>query len=273
MKSLIVTIGFLLGGFGGFSVYAQQPITFITDGNATLVEVYTSEGCSSCPPADRWLASLANNPDLFIHLVPIGFHVDYWNDIGWPDPFSHASFSKRQRKWARQGNLPVIATPTVIVNGDYFEDWRQGKPAPSTNRVPAELKVTWRGLTDFSIEYLPRAGTLGTRNSANHPISRANAANSFNTHKPARYSANGCLMARHISNRIPRGENRGLTLHHDFIALGCQQVELPPPTKGRFRGEMTINPVVQVNAAEHAFAVWITRQGRLEPVHVIGGMR
>lgn len=62
----------------------------------TVVELYTSEGCSSCPPADRWISSLRDDPRLFKTLLPLVFHVDYWDRLGWPDPYARKAFSQRQ---------------------------------------------------------------------------------------------------------------------------------------------------------------------------------
>ena len=68
-----------------------------------LVELYTSEGCSSCPPADRWLSGLRRNRGLWQQVVPLAFHVDYWDNLGWRDQFADASWSERQRQYAVQG--------------------------------------------------------------------------------------------------------------------------------------------------------------------------
>src|SRR5215467_12960255 len=67
---------------------------------AALVELYTSEGCSSCPPAEEWLSQLKIDPRLWMDFVPVAFHVDYWVYLGWRDPFGTGSFSERQRAYA-----------------------------------------------------------------------------------------------------------------------------------------------------------------------------
>ncbi len=82
-----------------------------------VIELYTSEGCSSCPPADRWLSSLKNNSELFKSFIPIALHVDYWDYIGWKDPFSQKKFTEKQRSYAQKFNDNRIYTPAVIVNG------------------------------------------------------------------------------------------------------------------------------------------------------------
>ena len=88
---------------------------------ATVLEIYTSQGCYSCPPADRLLARLGEEASAHGRmLVPLAFHVDYWNYIGWTDPFSSQNWTERQRGYARVLNQRSIYTPQLVVDG-----WRQ----------------------------------------------------------------------------------------------------------------------------------------------------
>lgn len=83
-----------------------------------IVELFTSQGCSSCPPADRLLSKLARDPRYQGRVIPLSFHVDYWNQIGWTDPFSSARWSDRQKAYAgRVFHANRIYTPQVVVNG------------------------------------------------------------------------------------------------------------------------------------------------------------
>ncbi len=81
-----------------------------------VLELFTSEGCSSCPPADNLLPELAK---LDANVIPLSFHVDYWNRLGWTDPFSNNRFSERQREYGEQLHLESIYTPQLVVNGEY----------------------------------------------------------------------------------------------------------------------------------------------------------
>ena len=80
-----------------------------------ILELFTSEGCSSCPPADRLLPQLASEANV----IPLSFHVDYWDRYGWKDPFSNSSFTDRQRDYAKQFKLESIYTPQLVINGEY----------------------------------------------------------------------------------------------------------------------------------------------------------
>jgi hypothetical protein len=84
-----------------------------TQGAAVVIELFTSQGCSSCPPADAVLGNLARRADI----VALSFHVDYWNYIGWKDPFSSAKTTERQRAYARALNQNSIYTPEMVVDG------------------------------------------------------------------------------------------------------------------------------------------------------------
>jgi len=81
-----------------------------------VLELFTSEGCSSCPPADNLLPELAK---LDANIIPLSFHVDYWNRLGWTDPFSSSQFSNRQREYGEQFHLGSIYTPQLVINGEY----------------------------------------------------------------------------------------------------------------------------------------------------------
>src|SRR6476659_11225578 len=81
-----------------------------------ILELFTSEGCSSCPPADRLLPQLSSTN---ASIIPLSFHVDYWDRYGWKDPFSNAAFTGRQGEYAKQFKLESIYTPQLVINGAY----------------------------------------------------------------------------------------------------------------------------------------------------------
>jgi hypothetical protein len=88
------------------------PVATLAQG-PVIVELFTSQGCSSCPPADKLINSLTNQKDI----IPLAFHVDYWNYLGWKDPFSQPQFSERQRAYAAHTGSGSVYTPQLIVNG------------------------------------------------------------------------------------------------------------------------------------------------------------
>ncbi len=82
-------------------------------GGPIVLELFTSQGCSSCPPADRFLATLAKDQDL----APLSFHVDYWNDLGWADPYSQPAWTERQHAYARALGDRSVYTPELVIGG------------------------------------------------------------------------------------------------------------------------------------------------------------
>src|SRR5690348_11228611 len=100
------------------AVLAAVPFRAAAPGNGpVVVELFTSQGCSSCPPADRLLSKLGEDPRFAGKVLPLSFHVDYWNSIGWQDPFSSARWSARQNDYARAFRSDRIYTPQTVVNG------------------------------------------------------------------------------------------------------------------------------------------------------------
>src|SRR6266568_4493610 len=101
----------------GVSVHAQQPLEKRLGPYPVVVELFTSQGCSSCPPADELLRGIARNAALRGKVIPLAFHVDYWDHLGWRDPFSSADWSRRQMFYIRAMRLDSAYTPQAVVNG------------------------------------------------------------------------------------------------------------------------------------------------------------
>ena len=87
-----------------------------------LIELYTSQGCSSCPPADDWLSRLQSR-EAPLHAIPMALHVGYWDYIGWKDPFARREFNERQRRLAGHNGSGTVYTPEVFVGGSELSDW------------------------------------------------------------------------------------------------------------------------------------------------------
>ncbi|MEE8516579.1 MAG: DUF1223 domain-containing protein [Alphaproteobacteria bacterium] len=127
MKSTITIHRFVLGfGLGlllalgvGFAVVAAGPARaeVPSDPNLVVVELFTSQGCSSCPPADAFLGELAKRSDV----LALSLHVDYWNYIGWPDPFSSPAMTARQRAYSQSLGHRYVYTPQMVIDGKFQE--------------------------------------------------------------------------------------------------------------------------------------------------------
>ena len=109
----------------------------------SLIELYTSQGCSSCPPADRWLSSLNDDENLWSKFVPMAFHVDYWDYIGWKDPFASKEYSQRQRRYAGEYGESTVYTPGVRKNGAEWRLWRFfGDPESKQDIDSGNIRIT-----------------------------------------------------------------------------------------------------------------------------------
>lgn len=128
-----------------FVVYAQQAsITLMSqEDKTTLIELYTSEGCSSCPRADQWLSGLSQKKNLWKEFIPVAFHVDYWNYLGWKDKLSHHDYTARQQRYKAKGVLQSVDTPAFVVNG---QEWRNiynfDTSSDHSDSRPGVMKVT-----------------------------------------------------------------------------------------------------------------------------------
>src|SRR2546430_13929980 len=105
---------------------------------AALVELYTSEGCGSCPPADRWLSGLGARGVVAQRVVPLSLHVDYWDYIGWKDPYAKGEFSARQRKLTQLQRSALVYTPQVLLQGRDFRRWGSAAFDEAVTRINAQ---------------------------------------------------------------------------------------------------------------------------------------
>ena len=112
VSAMVVAIG--LGFFHQVAAFSQA--NGATDGGPVVLELFTSEGCSSCPPADALLSELGSSTK---GVIPLAYHVDYWNHLGWTDPLSSPRWSERQSAYARAMNLDGDYTPQMVISGEW----------------------------------------------------------------------------------------------------------------------------------------------------------
>jgi hypothetical protein len=209
-----------------------------------LLELYTSEGCSSCPPADRWLRSLEQRPGLFSEFVPLAFHVDYWDYIGWKDRFADRKFSERQRLYARLGLVATVYTPGFVYNGREwrnFFDWSTGEFPDSVRTGELTMRID-EDTVELTFE----------------PVSADS----------ARYVANVALLGSGLRSEVAAGENRGRELLHSFVVLS--HAELPLAAQGTgHSGSMTV-PTSNVVAERYALVAWISVGPNPTPLQAVG---
>lgn len=165
-----------------------------------IAELYTSEGCDSCPPADKWFSNLRYPKD---GVVPLAFHVDYWDYIGWKDRFAKAAFSERQRETVRRQGGRTSYTPQVMLNGQdqRISGFLSGFTANVKNIAARAPRAT------MTMDYAVASAELDVALTATLPQSadRADAAVFL------------AITENNLTNRVTAGENRGVTLKHDHV--------------------------------------------------------
>ncbi len=155
-----------------------------------VVELYTSEGCSSCPPADRWLSRLKGDPQA----VALAFHVDYWDRLGWKDRFASPAYTQRQAQQQASTGARFSYTPQVVIDGADRPDWPRASLAVRSERKPAPV----------AIELARDGGRI---------VASVTAAPGA----PLRLAAYWAVTESGHRSAVKAGENEGATLQHDFV--------------------------------------------------------
>ena len=188
----------------------------------TIVELYTSEGCDSCPPADKWFSTLKTRD---AGAILLAFHVDYWDYIGWRDSFGRAAFSLRQRESVKRQGGRVTYTPQVVLDGRDFRSWRSWdsggefrKSLSSIQSRPARAQI------DLAVTI--NAATLDL-------ASNVVVDNALQRNQSAVFLA---ITEDNLVSRVSAGENKGVTLKHDHVVR-----ELIGPLSLEANGKASIN--------------------------------
>ena len=170
--------------------------------------MFTSEGCSSCPPADALVARLEKeSADKPVYIL--AFHVDYWNRLGWKDVFSNADFTKRQNQYARWLKLSSVYTPQVVVNGHTeFVGSEEGNLRNAIKAgldKPAKTELT---LSNVKVEGDKASFNISTEGAANNTTLLL------------------ALVEKNATTKVQRGENGGSTLSHVQIVTQLKSVSV-----------------------------------------------
>ncbi|MDP3817119.1 DUF1223 domain-containing protein [Pseudomonas sp.] len=240
MKSLPLAFATLLL-WATASAVCAAPLSFTSGERAVAVlELYSSQGCSSCPPAERWLSALQERPELWSSLIPLAFHVDYWDELGWSDPFAAAGHSARQRAYQRQGGSSAVYTPGFMLGGQEWRGWFYGQrlALPDSPRVGRlNLQLQGDDLTlSFAAERLP-----------------------------AGLKAQVARLGFGLRTAIARGENAGLSLAHDFVVLSVQQAS----AQDRNHWQVKLQP--DPRGERQALVAWLSVADDPTPYQAVGG--
>ena len=224
-------------------------IQFQSEVTATpLLELYTSEGCGSCPSAEAWLSRLKESPKLWKDFVPVAFHVDYWDYLGWKDPFASGTFSERQQHYSSRWRSQSVYTPGFVLNGMEWRGWynRDGLPRPAHTLIGV-LTAQSKDSKQWAIRFQPTGDTLSS---------------SFDFH--------AALLGFDLNSDVKAGENRGRKLEHDFVVLALANAA-SVKNGDSFQSELVLKSNLTDAPKRLAVAAWVTSSKSLQPLQAVGG--
>ncbi len=199
-----------------------------------LIELFTSQGCSSCPPAEAWLSKLKGEPRLWKDFVPIAFHVDYWDRLGWRDPFAAKEWTARQYQYSEAWKNESVYTPGFVLDG---REWAGRSVPAAASEKSGSLKLSIINGRAFS-EFVATNGEV--RNVDLHIA----------------------LLGFDLTTKVGAGENSGRNLRQDFVVLS-----LTNQTMSGGKTEFDFNPDPRAGA----IAAWVTLPNQLNPIQAVGG--
>jgi hypothetical protein len=227
---IILMLGATLAARGADSVFESGPQ------KTHLLELFTSEGCSSCPPAEAWLSKLKAEPRLWKDFVPVAFHVDYWDRLGWRDPFAAKEWTARQYQYAANWKGNSVYTPGFVLDG---AEWRNTGVPTAAGETVGSLKISLEKEGRLIAEFRPAKSS----------------ASKFDLHV--------ARLGFDLKTNVTGGENNGRKLQHDFIVLSLVDGKI---TEGK--GELKLT---ETDAHIGAIAAWVTLPDQIEPIQAVGG--
>jgi hypothetical protein len=231
---------FWILAFGALSSAHAETILQSGPQRVSLLELYTSEGCSSCPPAESWLDGLKGGPRLWKEVVPVAFHVDYWDNLGWKDPFARQEYTARQQAYSIAWGTSSVYTPGFVLDGQEWKGWFSGNLLPdSDNRSAGKLGVQIADKT-AKIEF---TGSSGLKE----------------------IDAYLAPLEMNVRSEVLAGENRGRRLEHSFIALSLRARRISNEN-GVFKADIPFDYPTAT-----AVAVWVTAPESAKPLQAVGG--
>jgi hypothetical protein len=225
-----------------------------------LLEMFSSQGCSSCPAAERWMSTLKQDPRLWRQLVPVVFHVDYWDYLGWRDPFASMKHSQRQRRYHLHQRCKAVYTPGFMLAGSEWRDWFNRRELPTD--LPGHLS-----------NQVPKAAFgFSTASTATSDVGRLKI-EVENGQYSARFIRNAdnrglvfniALLGFDQVTDIGAGENRGRRLPQDFVVLVHHTETADKPM---WKGSLPASPL----PGKKAVAFWVSHGNDPAPLQATGG--
>ena len=243
------------------AILSQQQVfaeTFNSGADSVaLVELFSSEGCSSCPPADKKLSELLDSPQLFKSFVPVAFHVDYWDRLGWADPFATAEYTARQYSLLTGGNHRSVYTPNFIISGNEWKGFFTGHAIEDAVKTYSKSAIG-----NLKIDY--------QASGSQHQVKAV-----FSPEEGVNADKNEVLilsiapLGMGLRTDVRRGENRNKQLQHEFVALDWQKIAM---TLENNQWVATLNLSKNAHKEQaQAISAWVSNENSLTPIQAVGG--
>lgn len=211
-----------------------------------LLELFSSEGCSSCPAAEKKIYALRSDLNLWKNFTPINFHVDYWNQLGWNDRFSRDQFTKRQNNYATLWNVTRIYTPEFVLNGQELgSDLKTISTDKKQKVIPLILNSSANKISDVEIHFKPT-------DSRNLKV----------------YFA---VLGNNLESKVTAGENKGEVLKHNFVVLSLDEKEINSTQKTEVIKVQFPWPELKEKPNSLSVVSWIVDSKSSKYIQSIGG--
>ncbi len=212
----------------------------------SMLEVYSSQGCSSCPPAEAWMSKFKQDPKLWKQLVPINFHVDYWDYLGWSDPYALSAFGQRQRDYKKQGLTTTVATPGFVVSGEGWNGWFRGRDVPVKK---------FKAVGVLSVDISGQSASVVFR-----PTEKQN----------QKLKLHVAILGFDQLTRVRSGENSGKKLPHDFVVIAYKDVPFEKVLH-EYKALLDLPDDTGFASAKKALVFWVSEQANPAPIQVVAG--
>lgn len=211
-----------------------------------ILELFSSEGCSSCPPAERQISQLQQHKGLWVDFIPINFHVDYWNRLGWTDPYSKEIYTQRQHQYAKLWNVKTVYTPAFAFQNEDMGPVLKLNLLENLKKIQSSttLKVN---ISETSDAFKIKVQVIG-----------------LSLRKP--HEVYFTIMGHGFISKITTGENSGRTLTQNFVALATQTKMI-----SKDKIEFVFSKTESLKSGKLSFVAWVTEKSSFQVIQSVGG--
>ena len=238
------SLSLLVTSLFSMNVFATDVMFESGTKQVNVIELFTSEGCNSCPPAEEYLNSYTTKLATWTKVIPVAFHVDYWDYIGWTDRYADKRFGQRQSRYAKLRRASTVYTPAFFVNG---RNWRPGffsSAIRESKDTPGNLKIN----VDAKNKQLDAVYESTAK--ASQPL-----------------VLNIAILGMDLKTQILSGENEGRTANHEFVVVGFDY----KASQNR-QWSMPFPDLHYKDVNKYAIAAWVSAGDNPTPIQATGGL-